>query len=392
MTLFHLFDLFNASPLTQLTVLAPLILLFLGLIGFSLWRLTRQKSLKTQPGWFILVTLAAYFVFVLLMLGLAPAGISFGNPVPVIIILGVLYLFSLAAGLILLLGWQRFARLRGKGRLPVVLYLTGHLALLAVFFYGFYIEPDWLEVTRTQVPQARLAPGTPPIKIALISDIHMERWTRREDEVLAKLNEAQPDLLLVAGDHINTDFYTPAAYADLQRFFKGLHAKYGVYAVAGTVDRLEETRQALEGSEVQLLDDRVATVQLYGQSISIIGVTTHYTQDGEVMARLAADLPTSDLKILLYHQPDLVPEAAASGIDLYLAGHPHGGQISLPFFGPLYTASKFGRAYSAGLYNLAGPADTRLYITRGIGMEGNNMLRMRFLARPEVSLITLVPA
>lgn len=370
MTLFHLFDLFNASPITQLTALAPLVLVCLGLIGFSLWRLSKQKTSKVQLGWFILTTLAAYFVFVLLMLGLAPAGISFGNSVPVIIILGAFYLFSLAVGLILLVGWWRIAKLRELRRLPVAFYLAVNLALLAVLFYGFYIEPDWLDVTQTQIPQVRLAPGTPPIKIALISDIHMERWTRREDDVLAKLNEAQPDLLLIAGDHINTDFYTPEAYADLQRFFKGLHAKYGVYAVAGTVDRLEETRQALEGSAVQLLDDRVATVQIYGQSISIIGVTTHYTQDGEVMAKLAAGLPASDLKILLYHQPDLLPEAGTSGIDLYLTGHTHGGQISLPFFGPVYTASKFGRAYSAGLYNLGGSQNTKLYITRGIGMEG----------------------
>ena len=71
--------------------------------------------------------------------------------------------------------------------------------------------------------------------------------------------------------------------------------------------------------------------------------------------------------ILLYHMPDLMPEAEAQGIDLYLAGHTHGGQWRLPGYGALITSSIFGKRYEMGHYTEGG---TQLYVSRGLGMEG----------------------
>ena len=85
--------------------------------------------------------------------------------------------------------------------------------------------------------------------------------------------------------------------------------------------------------------------------------------------------------LLLYHSPDLIREAAGHQVDLYLAGHTHGGQWCLPGFGAILTSSRFWKRYEAGLYR---EGDTTLYVSRGLGMEGFGTPRARILCPPEV--------
>jgi hypothetical protein len=90
--------------------------------------------------------------------------------------------------------------------------------------------------------------------------------------------------------------------------------------------------------------------------------------------------------LLLYHTPDLMPAAVPAGIDLYVCGHTHGGQIRLPFYGAIVTSSVQGKRYEMGQYT---EQATTLYVSRGIGMEGKGAPRMRFLCTPEVELFEL---
>jgi predicted MPP superfamily phosphohydrolase len=84
---------------------------------------------------------------------------------------------------------------------------------------------------------------------------------------------------------------------------------------------------------------------------------------------------------LLYHTPDLIETASELGVDLYLAGHTHGGQVRLPWLGAIFTASRYGKRYEMGSYRVG---RTQLYVSRGIGMEGLGTPRVRFLCPPEI--------
>lgn len=88
----------------------------------------------------------------------------------------------------------------------------------------------------------------------------------------------------------------------------------------------------------------------------------------------------------MYHSPDLVEDLPPNAVDLYVAGHTHGGQVALPFYGALVTLSRFGKKYEAGLYHVG---DTTLYVNRGIGMEGGPAPRVRFCARPEITVFEI---
>lgn len=388
----YVFGMFSSNLFEQLIYNAPLILLGATLVILNLRPLLQKiKPGRRLVGSYILITLTALAFFSLLMLFLQPTSTSFGNPFPVIFVFGCLYLNALGVSLTVCRLLLRFYRVRQHWRWLLGGYATLHFLLLVLLTYAFYVEPLWVEVTQTTLTEPKLSNGT-SLKIVLLSDIHMERWTRREDEIIKKLNEIKPDLILISGDHINIDHYTPEAYADLKRFFKALKASQGVYAVEGVVDPSDLTREAVSDTPVQLIEDTILPLTVNGQTLQLIGLKSNGTgkTDLAYLRSLLQDDNFNGLRLLLYHTPNLAREVADIGIDLYLAGHTHGGQIALPFLGAIFTASATGRSYTAGLYNLGGPADSKIYVTRGIGLEGANMPRARLFARPEISVITLV--
>jgi hypothetical protein len=83
-----------------------------------------------------------------------------------------------------------------------------------------------------------------------------------------------------------------------------------------------------------------------------------------------------------------VEDLNGTNVDLYLAGHTHGGQIALPFYGAIITLSKFGKKYESGEYRVG---NTILYVNRGLGLAGGFNPKMRFFARPEITVFDLKP-
>jgi hypothetical protein len=116
--------------------------------------------------------------------------------------------------------------------------------------------------------------------------------------------------------------------------------------------------------------------------------THHLPTDRARLDQLHAAAPNNAPQILLYHSPELMPEASERAIDLYLCGHTHGGQVRLPGIGALLTSSQLGRRYVMGLYR---EGRTHLYVSRGLGLEGLSAPRVRFLSPPEMTLVTIKP-
>jgi predicted MPP superfamily phosphohydrolase len=120
--------------------------------------------------------------------------------------------------------------------------------------------------------------------------------------------------------------------------------------------------------------------------------TAAFQSDKEALGRALKSIPSEGLAVALYHTPypDVIPPALATRVDLMCSGHVHGGQVALPFYGALLTLSDFGKRFERGLYPTADGFGFPLYVSRGIGMEGGDMPRVRFCSRPEVALIELV--
>ncbi len=259
----------------------------------------------------------------------------------------------------------------------------------ALVAYGFWIEPHRIQVTKLtlRTDKWRLAPGTPPLRLLHFGDLHIERITARERQLLELARSLKPDLIVFSGDFLNlSNVDDPVAWEHTRQVFCKFKAPLGVYAVTGSppVDPPQTIGRILDGLPVRWLRQDKVTLDYFGHAFDLIGVAcTHRPHiDGAALDR-TIDGPVEKLSILIYHTPDLAPQAAKAGIDLQLSGHTHGGQVRLPFFGALYTSSLHGKRFEMGRYQVNGMT---LYVTRGIGMEGKGAPRVRFLCPPEVVL------
>jgi hypothetical protein len=228
------------------------------------------------------------------------------------------------------------------------------------------------------------------VRVVHLSDIHIERASYREASVLRQVNALEPDIIVLTGDYLNLSrLHDPTSAAHFRRFAAQLHAPYGVYAVRGTVEPTTASMAWLvEDTEIVWLEQESITVNVRGQPVTLVGVACSHNleQDAQRLEQATANLPDDAFSILLYHSPDLIRHAAQAHIDLQLSGHTHGGQLRLPVYGAIVTASIYGKAYERGLHRYE---QTMLYVSQGLGLEGSAMPRARFLCRPEIVRLDL---
>jgi predicted MPP superfamily phosphohydrolase len=268
--------------------------------------------------------------------------------------------------------------------------------VLGLVLYSTGIEPFALGVTHLELVSAKLPPGA-HLRLVQVSDLHVERVTRRERELVERVRELDADYVLLTGDYLNLSYIGERRAIDETRWvLSRLHARKGLYAVRGThqVDPNWVLPVLFEGLSIRWLRNESCLLQEAGFELALAGASsTRRTDiDGPAVDRALADVPRADAAqrtfvVFLFHIPDAVPQAQAAGVDLYLAGHTHGGQLRLPGFGALVTGTDSGKRYEMGRYDLDG---LTLYVSRGLGMEGMAAPRARFLSPPEIVCIDVV--
>jgi len=253
---------------------------------------------------------------------------------------------------------------------------------IVCILYGRFVEPYWLSVTHVSITSPKI-PRSLRLRIAHISDTHSDPKARLEERLPEVIAAERPDLIVFTGDAVNSPEGLPVFKSLLQK----LSAIAPTFLVKGNWD-------AAYWSQLDLYD-RTGAVELNGAGRVLevrgvkVGIAGLAAGNASNLTRALAGIPADAFSVFLYHYPDLIHEVAARNVDLYCAGHTHGGQVALPAYGALVTFSKFGKQYESGLY---GEGKTSLYVNRGIGMEGGHAPRVRFWARPELAIIDVVPA
>jgi len=365
--------LFFASPL-----------LLIALVALAGLRLGPPR--RTTWLWTALPALVCGLLDALLLSLLPRLHLSFGPVGP------PLFLFTFGRLMILLLALSILVISRSRPpKAAACLSGAVQLGLALAAFYGLYIEPFRLTVSELAQPAPAFFPDR-PLRILHLTDLHFEHPTRREAEILEQAAVLQPDLVVLTGDYINPSYIDdPQTLEETRQILAQLHAPYGVYAVNGTVDSPGHMAALFDGLEsARVLDDEVEVLSFPGGGLALVGVTNtrDRTRDAAVLRALVDGLPGGAYSILLYHTPDLIEAASAAGLDLYLAGHTHGGQVRLPWYGALITFSAYGKRYEMGKYIVGG---TTLYVSRGLGLEGWGAPRIRFLCPPEMEVVELGP-
>jgi uncharacterized protein len=335
--------------------------------------------------WMVMPALLCGLLEILLLTLLPVLGLSFGPIGFPIFVISIAQLVVTAFALFL---FQR-EPLRQHGFVLVLMIGVFLTAMLAGVVYGFYVEPFRLGVTELPVHAPAFLPDQ-PLRILQISDLHVERITKREREVLALANELQPDIIVLTGDYVNASFMKDQrALQETRLLLSQLYSPYGVYAVNGTTDDPSTMSVLFDGlANIRVLNDEILPLPLPSGTLYLVGITIskHRDRDEKALLSLMSNLPPETFSSLLYHTPDLIATAAQAGLDLYLTGHTHGGQVRLPYYGAIVTDSTYQKQYEMGEYTV-GP--TTLYVSRGVGMGGDFLPRMRFLCPPELVLVEL---
>jgi uncharacterized protein len=252
------------------------------------------------------------------------------------------------------------------------------------FVYATDVEPRWLQIERVQLALQHLDPAFQGYRVVQFSDIHMGYPLNRAmlRQIVDTVNRQQPDLVAITGDFVT---YKPERVApDLVAELSRLSAVDGTVAVLGNHDQWagpDVVRQVLHQSGIVDLSNAVRTVYRHGVAFHIAGVGDVW-EGLDRLDQVLAALPSHGSAMLLAHEPDLADSSAATGrFDLQLSGHTHGGQVNLPFYGPL-VLKPYGRRYPIGLYRVG---TMYQYTNRGVGTVGYNI---RFNCRPEITDLT----
>jgi len=266
---------------------------------------------------------------------------------------------------------------------------TGAAATLAAPFavagYGIYIGRDDVRVQEVDVPVSGLPADLDGVTLTQVTDLHSGPYMTpaKVGRIVAMANETRPDVMLVTGDLISRPGDPLHACIDQ---LAALRADSGVWSCMGNHESYAEAEAEAESYAARkgLPYLRQANQPLYFGSacLNLCGVDYQRTTEPYLVG--AANLKRDDaFNVLLSHNPDVFPRAAELGYDLTVAGHTHGGQVTLEIIEQTVNPGRFFTPYVVGSYQL-GPS--LLYVSRGLGTVN---LPMRIGAFPEISVLKL---
>lgn len=258
--------------------------------------------------------------------------------------------------------------------------------------YGLVYERLDVETTRKTLRLARLPKAFNGFRIAQLSDLHIGPFMSAGEirKVADLANRLKPDLIVLTGDFVTWDPETQGAVVDA---LSGLKAPFGVFGCLGNHEIYTGTQASITrlfaARDIHILRHVAAPIRLSGETLNLIGVDFQGTFSRHLPALaylkgVEALLAPGTVNILLSHNPNAFDRARELGIDLTLAGHTHGGQLSLEFIHPNLSPSRLITDYVKGWFEKGG---SQLYVNRGIGTI---FVPIRLSAPPEVTLFELV--
>lgn len=290
--------------------------------------------------------------------------------------------------------------------------LAGAAAIgLGCLGYAGLYEVNSYRLRRVEVPL--LPPGTPSLRVLHISDLHLTPRNRARQAWVSRLAALEPDLVIDTGDHLAARNAVPVVTATLGRlldvpgvFVWGSNDYYAptprnpVLYLTHPERRAKPQPEELPWRDLRSqlsragwleLTNSSATLEVAGVRIGFRGTDdAHLDQDRYDKVAGPVDRDQVDVAIGVTHAPyrRVIDAMTADGVDLVVAGHTHGGQVCVPFYGALVTNCDLDTARVKGLStNTAGGRTAALHVSAGLGTSP--YAPVRFACPPEATLMTL---
>ncbi len=282
--------------------------------------------------------------------------------------------------------------------------------------YAAGYEVRSFRLRRVEVPV--LKPGERPLRILHLSDIHMTPGQRKKQHWLQSLDIYAPDLVVNTGDNLSHPDAVPEVLDALGPLLKrpgvfvfGSNDYYqsqpknpvryllpdtGKRSIHGSMNPWEDMRDAFRDAGWLELTNTRDRLKVDGREIEFVGVDDpHIRRDRYHLVAGEVD-PAADLAIGVLHAPytHVLDRMVADGFPLIIAGHTHGGQLCVPFYGALVTNCDLDRKRARGLSRYGGPErglDREAWLQVSAGIGTSRFAPVRFACPPEAILLTLVP-
>jgi predicted MPP superfamily phosphohydrolase len=261
----------------------------------------------------------------------------------------------------------------------------------AVTGYGFFVERTNLKVREVDLPVSELPQDLEGLRLLQISDIHLSAFLSESEfsRMIDAANELRAHLAVVTGDLISV----PRDPMDAcLRQIARLRATAGVIGCMGNHELYTRSEDYAEREGARLGIDFLrgrARAFRFGSGIVNFGGVDYQRmeQRGRYLAGAERLLQPGAANVLLSHNPDVFPVAARQGWDVTLAGHTHGGQVTVEIVEQTLNPARFLTPYVYGPYgSITTKRRSSLYVTRGLGTIG---IPVRLGALPEIAVIRL---
>lgn len=223
-------------------------------------------------------------------------------------------------------------------------------------------------------------------RILHLSDLHIDGMVDRGKRLREIISEIDFNMCVITGDFRYKVFGDYNVTLKLmEELMPVLKCEHGVFGVLGNHDFIELVN-GLEQIGIRMLINESISLKKGEDIVWLTGVDDPHFYETDNLQKALQGIPHDALKILLSHSPEIIENAAGLGVDYYLCGHSHGGQICLPGGIPILTNSRCKRKYLSGPWkhqNMLG------YTSRGTGSSG---LPARLFCQPEITLHKLVCA
>ncbi len=264
-------------------------------------------------------------------------------------------------------------------------YAIAVIVIIALVAFSVWVAwgNTYLTVSEFEIKNGKIPQSFHGFRIAQISDLHNAEFGEKNVELLDKLEEIHPNIIVITGDLI--DSYRPDLDVCIDFAKKAMNIA-PTYYVSGNhehrIDNYEALKQGVADCGVIVLENEKTEICVGGEKITIIGIRGDNPDIDTTLSKLVES--NDGYTIVLSHYPELFDAYVKNSIELIFSGHAHGGQFRIPFIGGLIAPGQgLFPQYDSGLYT---KDNTSMIVSRGIG---NSLFPFRINNYPEIVVAEL---
>lgn len=278
--------------------------------------------------------------------------------------------------------------MKSKGK---IIFLSVML-FASVFAFWVLWSNIAIEVSEYTITDSEIPVSFSGFRIVQVSDLHNVEFGEKNEELIALIKKAKPDIIVLTGDLVDSWKTDIAVGLDFARQAVAIAPTY--YITGNHESRISDygmLKAGLTEAGIVVLENESIDIEHSNEAITLLGIQDmgfgddYFFTDYEIFEQSVSTLPKSEnYTVMLAHRPHLFGNYAAFGADLVLSGHAHGGQFRLPFVGGVFAPGQgFWPKYDAGLFE---KNESKMIVSRGLG---KSVIPLRFNNRPELVVAEL---